>query len=505
MLERIKNLLNQKEKSDLEFKRATFQVPNDVYQTVCAFLNTDGGEILLGVNNDGVIEGVIESEVDKMKSDFITTLNGGTKIAPSVICDIKSVEVENKIILYIQVDKSSTVHRCDGKIFVRKDSFDLDKTNDNNVVANLYLNKSSIYSENKIYPAVTYEDLREDIIDRAKTIALNRNPNHIWRDWDYKTILAKTSLYHKDFSTGEEGYTLAAVLLFGTDDLIRSVLPSYKIDLVKRVDNPLRYDDRVDLRTNLIDSYDIILDFVNKYLPNPFYLENNSRINLRDIIFREIISNILVHKEYLRGEPTRLIIERNKIITENSNRPHSKGLINIEKLSPYPKNPNISRIFRQLGRVEELGSGVENLLKYSQKYFGSVPEIEDDDVFKLSVKHNFFPVAMIKKSRVKKGAKAVQMQLLDGYDCTPQANPDTPQAVVCTPQANTDAPQADEFTHRVVNYCKEAKTLNEIMQHMKYKDRKNFKQKLDRLVNLKLIKMTLPDKPTSPNQKYVSI
>ena len=504
MIERIKKIIKQGEGPKVEFKKAYYQVPVDVYETVCAFLNTDGGEIFLGINNDGVIEGVLPDAVEKMKSDFITTINSGSKIHPTVICDINTINIDNKIVLYIQVEESSQVYKCDNKIYIRQGACDIDKTNDNEFITKLYQNKSSIYSENKIYPFVQYSDLREDLLEKAKTIAIRRNPNHLWRDLDYKTILKKSSLYYKDYATGEEGYTLAAVLLFGSDDLIHDILPSFKIDLVKRVDNPLRYDDRIDLRTNLIESYDLMINFVNKYLPNPFYFDGDSRINLRDIIFRELVANMLVHKEYLRPEATKLIIERDIITTENSNRPHMKGIINIKNLTPYPKNPNISKFFRQLGRVEELGSGVENLLKYSKKYFGYMPVIDDNDIFKVTVKHEFFPI--IKKKKSTKKQYNAQLDLFNDYvHSTPQAEGNTPQAEGNTPQAEGNTPQAEEFSLQVVEYCIIPRTLNEIMKYLQYKDRKNFKKKIDKLVDKNLIRLTIPEKPTSPKQKYVKV
>ena len=239
----------------------------------------------------------------------------------------------------------------------------------------------------------------------------------------------------------------------------------------------------------MIESYDLMINFVNKYLPNPFYFDGDSRINLRDIIFRELVANMLVHKEYLRPEATKLIIERNIITTENSNRPHMKGIINIKNLTPYPKNPNISKFFRQLGRVEELGSGVENLLKYSKKYFGYMPVIDDNDIFKVTVKHEFFPIIKKKKS--------------EGN--TPQAEGNTPQAEGNTPQAEGNTPQAEEFSLQVVEYCIIPRTLNEIMKYLQYKDRKNFKKKIDKLVDKNLIRLTIPEKPTSPKQKYVKV
>jgi ATP-dependent DNA helicase RecG len=48
-------------------------------------------------------------------------------------------------------------------------------------------------------------------------------------------------------------------------------------------------------------------------LPEHFYIEKGQRISLRENIFRELIANIIVHKEYLGGETARFIIEREKI------------------------------------------------------------------------------------------------------------------------------------------------------------------------------------------------
>ena len=43
-----------------------------------------------------------------------------------------------------------------------------------------------------------------------------------------------------------------------------------------------RYDDRDLVRTNLIESYGRILAFIQKHLPDPFYLEGIERRSLRD-------------------------------------------------------------------------------------------------------------------------------------------------------------------------------------------------------------------------------
>ena len=70
----------------------------------------------------------------------------------------------------------------------------------------------------------------------------------------------------------------AGVLLLGGDNLILSTLPHHRTDLILRKVNLDRYDDRDLVRTNLIDSYDRIIAFVQKNLPDPFYLAGVERI-----------------------------------------------------------------------------------------------------------------------------------------------------------------------------------------------------------------------------------
>ena len=99
----------------------------------------------------------------------------------------------------------------------------------------------------------------------------------------------------KIFSSGIQGYNLAGVLLFGKDDVIRSCCPGYITDALYRVDNLDRYDDRLQVTTNLIEAYDFLMEFVAKHTSDKFCLINNISTSIRGIISREVIGNILVH------------------------------------------------------------------------------------------------------------------------------------------------------------------------------------------------------------------
>lgn len=60
-------------------------------------------------------------------------------------------------------------------------------------------------------------------------------------------------------------------------------------------------------------------------------------------------------------------------------------------------------------------------------------------------------------------------------------------------------------TENIIEFCKEPKTRLEIQNFLNIKSRSYFSQKvLNPLIKSGLLKLTIPDKPKSPNQKYYS-
>lgn len=105
------------------------------------FLNRNGGEIFLGVKDDGEVIGVDKDSIVQLKKDFITVMNNGNKINPTYYLTIEEFVVQSKIILYIFVPESSQVHRCNGKIYDRNEDGDINITDHTNQVAALYQRK----------------------------------------------------------------------------------------------------------------------------------------------------------------------------------------------------------------------------------------------------------------------------------------------------------------------------------------------------------------------------
>lgn len=163
-------------------------------------------------------------------------------------------------------------------------------------------------------------------------------------------------------------------------------MPHYKIDALVRIKDLLRYDDRLYIQTNLIDAYEHLMDFVAKHLPDKFFLIGDQRISLRTHIFREIVANLIVHREYTNAHPCMFVIKNGMVEIENANIAHGSGVIDLQHFAPFAKNPTIAKFFAQLGRVDELGSGVINVNKHIHDYAGGMePTFTEGHTFKMMI------------------------------------------------------------------------------------------------------------------------
>lgn len=223
------------------------------------------------------------------------------------------------------------------------------------------------------------------MIPLVKKLALIKNEQHPWKNMDDMDIFKSAGLYEENLITGQKGFNLAAVLLFGKDTAIQSCLPTYKTDAIFRDKNQDRYDDRLIVETNLIETYDLLMQFVQKHTDDRFFLIDNLSTSVRDKIAREVVVNTLVHREYASAFPAKLIITKDELYTENWNRATTFGRLTPEHFTPYPKNPIIAKFFMQIGRADTLGSGVRNLYSFTKMYSGTEPVLEEGDIFKATI------------------------------------------------------------------------------------------------------------------------
>jgi len=384
-IERVQRLLKQQEGIRLEFKESSGVLPSNVFESICAMLNRQGGDILLGVKDNGVITGIQNNKLEQIKNSLITQSNNPNKLDPPFLLFPREYHLEEGIVIHIQVPESSQVHRTGGVVFDRSNEGDF-RVGQPQQIADIYNRKRTHYTEGIIYQNIRFSDFKQELFPKIRNLIKSNNSNHIWLALSDEEMMQKAGLWKRDYQTGEEGYTLASVLLLGKDEVIQQVLSHYKIDALVRRENMDRYDDREYIQINLIEAYEKLMDFVAKHLPDKFFIEGDQRVSLRTKIFREVVANLIVHREYTNAHPAIFTIFRDRVETLNANNPNGEGPISPDNFSPFPKNPLIAKFFMQLGRVDELGSGIINVNKFIKDYAGGgKPEFIEGHTFKVVI------------------------------------------------------------------------------------------------------------------------
>ena len=233
--------------------------------------------------------------------------------------------------------------------------------------------------------------------------------------------------------------------------------------------------------TNLIESYDRLMEFGKKHLNDVFTLDGIQRVSARDKILREIISNLLMHRDFSSGYVPKFVIERDKITTENANLAHGHGNLNLKTFRPFAKNPPIAKVFREIGLADELGSGMRNSYKYTKMYSGGEPIFTEADVFTTIIPLSEAATAMVGPSIELASREQVKEQVKEQ---------DKEQVTI----------------QDLIQFCAIPRSRKEMQEFMGLVGRRNFSEKyIKPLLSAGKIEMTVPDKPNSRNQKYQKV
>lgn len=133
-IKELLQIIGKGECHTIEFKKSTTDITKDVYESICAFSNRDGGHVLLGVKDNGEILGIEPGCIEKIKRDFVVSINNANKMYPPLFLMPVEYEIQGKKILYIYVPVGTQVSRCSGRIYDRNNDSDIDITDNENLV-----------------------------------------------------------------------------------------------------------------------------------------------------------------------------------------------------------------------------------------------------------------------------------------------------------------------------------------------------------------------------------
>lgn len=341
------------------------------------------------------------------------------------------------------------------------------------------------------YEVYSYEAFRkkyrDDIrpVERAsvKSLDLKRVAEYLERKKRERPNLAATGedqLYELTGITRDGEITMTALLLFGLYpqayypqlSINATCVPSDEMGVVDRMGN--RFMDTRHIEGTLSDMLDEALAFVRKNMRVATKIDTatGKRIDIPQYpmdAVREAILNALVHRDYsfhTEGMPIQLIMytDRMEIINPGG----LYGRLTIDQLGnvqPDTRNPVLVTAMETLGKTENRYSGIPTI-RYAMR--------------KLSL-----PDPLFLDSR---GKFTVTLY-----------NTKTTMKVV--PAEETAVQYEDE--KGLIEFCRVARTRAEIVEYLAIPSGQYaLRRYLDPLVQAKVILMTNPDKPRSPNQKY---
>lgn len=169
-----------------------------------------GGDIFLGVENDGTVVSVPEKAAQSLQRQLINRARNTKEMHPAAYVDPVLISVEGKTVIRVQVSAMPDVFSFKGIVYDRMGDVDV-KVTSTNELASMYLHKTSQYTENRIFPYADMADLRMDLLPQIRTMAVNTSGRgmHPWMKLSDFDLLQSAGLYQKNLLTNEEGLTLA--------------------------------------------------------------------------------------------------------------------------------------------------------------------------------------------------------------------------------------------------------------------------------------------------------
>ncbi len=193
----IDNALNIKESQTVEFKLLW---KDEYLKTVCAFANSVGGLLYIGVANDGKVKGVENAKT------LLEILPNKINNRIGILVDVILKQSNKAEYLEIKINATYAPVSYNGKFYKRSGSNTIELNGSN--LTNFLLKKYGKTWDDVIVENFGLDDINIETIEKFKFWSRKRAP-FIEQETDLKSLLEKLNLY-------ENGYLKrAAVLLFG--------------------------------------------------------------------------------------------------------------------------------------------------------------------------------------------------------------------------------------------------------------------------------------------------
>lgn len=375
----MEQLLPERETLEIEFKSDQKKLSdNDLIDAVVAFANTSGGDIYLGVEDDGTPTGVHPSHKDHSQlAAFIAN-----RTVPPISVRIESMRIENeKTILLIHVPQSRSITASSsGKIQRRR--IKADGTPENvpmypyEITSRLSELSLLDFSAQPV-PGALYQDL--DPIERERLRGIIRAYN------GEKYLLELTdeeldkAMQFVVSMNDQLVPTYTGMLLIGRKERLKELIPTSEAAFIMMRGTEVTANESFYLP--LLAAIEKMIDFVAARNPEQEIDSGLFRISIPEFnprAVREAIVNAFAHRDYTKLGRVLVRIDSDGLSVSNPG-----GFIegvtyqNILTVEPHGRNPVLADALKRVGLAERSGRGVDRIFEGSLMYGRDLPDYSE--------------------------------------------------------------------------------------------------------------------------------
>ena len=394
----ILDLCGKKEGYTIEFKGANGGFPGSFWETYSAFANTAGGIIVLGViekNHRFKPDGLTEDQINQFRKAFWDSAHNPQKVSACLLNEndvIVDHYTDGSFILIFKIPRApfdvKPVYINGNPKYAFRRNHEGDYICTQSEISRMYAEADLLAHplDSTILKNYSLEkDFDQPSINQYRQLFKLNHTGHAWNELTDIEFLKKIEGYRVDYETGEEGFTLAAVLMFGNELALRAALPHYFVDYREKLssDPRIRYTNRIypdgTWEPNLFQFFFRVTQELYHAVPIPFRLEGLTRIDETPAheSIREAICNCMIHAQWRMLEG--IVIERYRDRLYFSN--PGTMLVPVEEFfeggHSICRNQILQKMFIAIGRGERLGSGADIIRQGWRENGWPDPEIHE--------------------------------------------------------------------------------------------------------------------------------
>lgn len=382
----IGKLVQQGESLRLEFKSDLKCLPDrDLVATVVSLANTDGGDLLLGVEDDGTITGL---HANHLNISGIPSLIAN-KTNPAILVRVERCDLQSKSVARISVPKSRQLVSTSDGLLVRR-RLKLDGTPEAvPFYPHEFIQRQS--SLGLVDPsAMVLEEVEASQLDPLQRLRIR---NTIKKYGGEQSLL---SLADEELDgalglvvdhQGRQCSTVAGLLILGSETLLRQHLPAYEVAFQVLRGTDVRVNEFY--RKPLLETFEEVeLQF------KPWVVEEEIQVGLFRVpvpnydrrAFREAFVNALVHRDFSRLGAVHVKLDDDGLnISSPGGFVEGVDLNNLLVAPPRSRNPLLADIIKRIGLAERTGRGIDRIYEGMLRYGRPAPDYSMSNAYSVSV------------------------------------------------------------------------------------------------------------------------